>query len=89
MGRTKVVGPAGSYGARYGLSVRRRVRDILVKLRSPHTCPFCGKQGSVRRVSVGIWVCRKCGSRWAGGAYTPSSGTAPYMKSVIEKKEWP
>ncbi|MEM0340202.1 MAG: 50S ribosomal protein L37ae [Acidilobaceae archaeon] len=89
MGRTKVVGPTGSYGARYGLSVRRRVRDILIKLRSPHICPFCGKQGSVTRIAVGLWECRKCNSKWAGGAYTPLSGTAPYAKSFIERKEWP
>lgn len=89
MSRTKVVGPAGSFGPRYGLSVRRRVRDILIKLRSPHSCPFCGKRGSVKRISVGIWYCRKCGSEWAGGAYAPFSGTAPYIKQAMTKKEWP
>lgn len=73
MGRTKVVGPVGKYGARYGVSVRKKVREILLKMYADHECPFCGTKGSVERVSVGIWKCRKCGNIWAGGAYTPSS----------------
>ncbi|MFN4046572.1 MAG: 50S ribosomal protein L37ae, partial [Acidilobaceae archaeon] len=40
MGRTKVVGPAGKYGTRYGVSVRKRVRDILLRKQAKHTCPF-------------------------------------------------
>ncbi|MCE4628682.1 MAG: 50S ribosomal protein L37ae, partial [Desulfurococcales archaeon] len=54
--RTKIVGPAGSFGPRYGVSVRKRVRDILVRKKAPHTCPFCGRVGTVYRISVGIWA---------------------------------
>ncbi|BAA80442.1 50S ribosomal protein L37Ae [Aeropyrum pernix K1] len=83
MGRTKVVGPAGRYGPRYGVSVRKRVRDILARRYQPHECPFCGSTGTVRRVSVGVWSCRKCGNTWAGAAYTPRSGLAKYFKRYI------
>ncbi|MCE4599573.1 MAG: 50S ribosomal protein L37ae [Desulfurococcales archaeon] len=79
MGRTKIVGPAGRYGPRYGVSVRKRVRDVLVKRYQKHQCPFCGSTGTVKRVSVGLWTCRKCGTTWAGAAYTPRSGLAPYF----------
>jgi large subunit ribosomal protein L37Ae len=85
MGRTKVVGPAGRYGPRYGVSVRKRVRDVLLKRYAPHECPFCGTRGTVYRISVGIWACRKCGNKWAGAAYTPRSGLAPYFKKYIVK----
>ncbi|MEB3846719.1 MAG: 50S ribosomal protein L37ae [Desulfurococcales archaeon] len=84
--RTKIVGPAGSYGPRYGVSVRKRVRDILIKKRGPHVCPFCGSVGTVYRVAVGVWACRKCGNVWTGAAYTPRSGLAPYFKKYIIKE---
>jgi len=71
MGRTKVVGIAGRYGARYGTTLRKRIRDVLAKRYFPHTCPFCAHKGGVRRISTGVWVCKKCGAKWAGGAYIP------------------
>lgn len=83
--RTKIVGPAGRYGPRYGVSVRKRVRDILIRKQGPHVCPFCGSKGTVKRLSTGIWYCTKCGSKWAGGAYTPKSGLAPYFKRYVVK----
>lgn len=84
--RTKIVGPVGSYGTRYGVSVRKRVRDVLLKKNAPHTCPFCGKTGGVYRISVGLWACRKCGNVWAGAAYTPRSELATYLKKYIVKQ---
>lgn len=72
MGRTKKVGPTGRFGARYGATVRKRVKAIEEKLRQKHQCPYC-KSYRVKRVSVGIWQCRKCGTVYAGGAYTPKT----------------
>ena len=34
-----------------------------------YTCAFCGKN-SVKRASVGIWTCTKCGKTVAGGAWS-------------------
>ena len=84
--RTKIVGPAGSYGPRYGVSVRKRVRDVLIRKKGPHACPFCGRVGTVYRIAVGIWACKKCGNIWAGAAYMPRSGLAPYFKKYIIKE---
>lgn len=70
MGRTKKVGPLRGFGARYGATVRKRYRNIIVEMRRPHRCPQCGFN-TVKRRSVGVWVCRKCGYTFAGGAYTP------------------
>lgn len=69
---TKKVGGAGRYGPRYGVKIRRQIEDIEKKQRSRHTCPKCSHK-SVRRVSAGIWHCRHCDHKFAGGAYQPVS----------------
>lgn len=87
MGRTRVVGIAGRYGARYGSTLRRKVKEILEKRYSPHKCPMCGFSGRVYRVSVGLWRCRKCGAKFAGGAYVPRTELNKYFASLIIRKE--
>lgn len=87
MGRTKVVGIAGRFGPRYGVSVRKRVKEVLERRYAAHTCPFCGSTGTVYRKTVGVWACRKCGAVWAGGAYTPRSGVATYLKPYMVRRD--
>lgn len=70
MGRTYKIGPSGSFGARYGTVVRKRYATIITGLRTPHECPQC-RVIAVRRMSVGVWLCKSCGFKFAGGAYTP------------------
>jgi len=68
MTRTTKVGPAGSFGARYGTVTRRRYTAIVSELRKRSECPRCHVM-SVKREAVGIWNCAKCGYKFAGGAY--------------------
>ena len=71
MGRkTKKVGPTRGLGPRYGSSVRKRYIRVITELKKAHTCPQCGFL-RVKRESVGVWKCRKCGYTFAGGAYIP------------------
>ena len=70
MGRTYKVGPSGSFGARYGTVARKRYSTLISELRTPHECPQCHVL-AVKRLSVGIWLCRSCGHKYSGGAYTP------------------
>jgi len=70
MGRTYKMGPSGSFGARYGTVVRKRYSTIITGMRTPHECPQCHLI-AVKRMSVGIWLCRSCGLKFAGGAYSP------------------
>jgi large subunit ribosomal protein L37Ae len=70
MGRLYKVGPSGSFGARYGTVVRKRYSTIITALSTPHECPQC-HVAAVKRMSVGIWLCRSCGFKFAGGAYVP------------------
>jgi large subunit ribosomal protein L37Ae len=66
----KKVGSTRGLGARYGSTVRKRYVKVLSEMKKSHRCPQCGSE-SVRRQSVGLWNCRKCGSTFTGGAYTP------------------
>ena len=68
--RTKKVGPTRGLGPRYGSTVRKRYTKIMKEMKKPHKCPQCGFS-RVKRESVGIWKCRKCGLTYTGGAYTP------------------
>ena len=60
----------GGLSTRYGTAPRRRHIDILVRLRKKHECPKC-KVRAARRLSVGLWQCRRCGNQFTGGAYSP------------------
>ena len=72
MGRTYKVGSSGSFGARYGTVARKRYATVISGLRAPHECPQC-RITAVRRLSVGIWLCGRCGYKFAGGAYAPTT----------------
>ncbi|RLJ10265.1 MAG: 50S ribosomal protein L37ae [Candidatus Aenigmatarchaeota archaeon] len=69
MGRTKKVGVAGKFGVRYGRVLRERYKKICSY--KEYKCPNCLKTGGVKRVSAGIWMCKKCGIKFAGKAYKP------------------
>jgi large subunit ribosomal protein L37Ae len=72
MGKTKKIGPAGGFKARYGGTVRKRYVEVVSETKRPHSCPQC-RAVAVKRQSVGIWKCRKCDFTFTGGAYTPST----------------
>ena len=57
---------------RGGSSLRKRYMRIMTSVRSKHKCPSCGSV-SVKRLSVGVWNCRKCGYKFAGGAWQPET----------------
>jgi large subunit ribosomal protein L37Ae len=72
MPKMKKVGPTRGLGARYGATVRKRYIEIVSKMKTPQRCPQCSSK-TVKRRSVGVWKCRKCGFTFTGGAYTPST----------------
>jgi large subunit ribosomal protein L37Ae len=72
MPRTKKVGPTRGLGPRYGSTVRKRYIKVMADMRRRHRCPQCGFT-RVKRQSVGVWRCGKCGFTYTGGAYTPST----------------
>lgn len=72
MGKTKKIGLSGGLKARYGATVRKRYVEVMTESKRPHSCPQC-RAVAVRRESVGVWKCRRCGLTFTGGAYTPST----------------
>jgi len=60
---------ARRFGTRYGLTNKQKFASIETEQRKLHTCPFCQKE-KVKRVSAGIWECRKCNAKFASKAYT-------------------
>jgi len=79
---TKKAGSAGRFGARYGGLARKKVATIERVQRAKHECPSCGAD-KVRRVSTGVWACRKCDHTFAGGAYTPQTGSGRGAKKTL------
>ena len=57
---------------RGGMSVRKQWTRITQGKKGDHKCPRCASP-SVKRDSTGVWDCTKCGFRFTGGAYVPST----------------
>ena len=66
---TKKVGIAGKFGPRYGVTIRKRIKEVSKHRQSPAQCPEC-KHHAVKRESSGIWKCRHCKLVFAAGAYS-------------------
>jgi large subunit ribosomal protein L37Ae len=67
MAKTKKVKAAGRFGARYGRSVRTRIAEIETSQRKKQSCLFCN--GVAKRVSKGLWQCKKCNKKFASHTY--------------------
>ena len=82
--RTKKVGASGRFGPRYGTKIRKRVLAVELELRRAHACPSCGAK-TARRESTGIWQCRRCGAKFAGAAYRPSTPASKLTAIAAQK----
>lgn len=87
MGNTKKVSTTGRFGARYGVSVKKRVLKVEAKQHEKHTCQFCGFK-KIKRKSRGIFECRKCGKNFAGGAFLPSTLAGGIIKKMVAQKSF-
>ncbi|MEA3458268.1 MAG: 50S ribosomal protein L37ae [Candidatus Thermoplasmatota archaeon] len=81
--RTKKVGSAGRFQARYGVKSRTRMRNVELQQNAKHVCPSCGHK-KVKRTDTGIWQCRKCGTKFAGGAYIPVTEVGEHVKKMFK-----
>lgn len=84
--RTKKVKASGRYGVRYGSRLRKRIREVDATAKSKHRCPRC-RIFAVKKESIGIWKCRKCDYKYAGGAYTPQTNSGRRAIGTIRQIE--
>lgn len=68
MAKTKKVGFTGGFGVRYGKTIRKRVLEIGLKQKKIYKCPNC-HYIKLKRLSSGIWDCKKCNTKVAAKAY--------------------
>ncbi|MGQ9478426.1 MAG: 50S ribosomal protein L37ae [Thermoproteota archaeon] len=61
---------SAALGVKYGFTIRERYMQVIKKRRARYACPRCST-GILKRLSVGVWRCRKCAYTFAGGAYEP------------------
>lgn len=65
----RIKGKGGRFGARYGKSMREKVSRTESLVKKSSKSPFCNKN-TVRRLSAGLWECKKTGIKFTGKAYT-------------------
>lgn len=82
--RTQKAGLEARFGARYGVSVRRRAASALRKVKKEYSCPVCQYQ-KVKREAAGIWGCKKCGHTFAGGVWQPYTRASDANNRIIRR----
>jgi large subunit ribosomal protein L37Ae len=66
------VGTTGRFGPRYGTRTKKIVASLESRKKKESVCPYC-ERPSLKRIAVGIWYCKKCKTKFAGGAYFPKT----------------
>lgn len=69
MAKTKSVKSSGRFAQRYGATPRKRVLTIETKAKHGQRCPKCKTMDTLFRVAAGVWECKSCGVKFAGGAF--------------------
>ena len=82
--RTQKSGATARFGARYGVSVRRRAGSAIAKKSKFYTCPKC-QYNKVRRQVAGIWECKKCSHKFTGGVWEPYTRATDANSRIIRR----
>lgn len=78
------VGTTGRFGPRYGMRTKKVVASIERMQKQKQSCPRCERL-SLKRIATGIWLCKKCKLKIAGGSYMPQSTTIKVVKESQRK----
>lgn len=71
MAEVQKLGSVKRFGSRYGRKPKKKLAKVESVLRKKQKCPYCNKF-QVKRVSTGIWQCKKCNTKFTGKAYSIS-----------------
>ncbi len=82
---TKKVKSAGRFGPRYGKKIRLGIARVEALSRAKYRCPNCMSPNKLKRTAAGIWECKKCGVKVAGGAYSPETGAKKTIVKMIKR----
>ncbi|MBD3361166.1 50S ribosomal protein L37ae [Candidatus Woesearchaeota archaeon] len=77
MAKEKGLGPAKRFGTRYGATTKHRLATIEKEQKKPQLCPYCSKP-KAKRISYGIYECKKCNSKFTGKAYVVGRKTKQF-----------
>jgi len=83
--KTKKLGRVARFKARYGKRVKDKVLKVELEEFKLHVCPSCGFE-KVKRKAAGIFECKKCNLKFAGGAYTPETMIGSTVKKIVSQK---
>lgn len=67
--------PVKRFGPRYGLTVKKRLKQVEISQKKKYECPAC-LSNSAKRLAAGIWQCKKCKAKFTGSSYSAISKTA-------------
>ena len=87
MGSTKKVGSTGRFKGRYGVGVKKRVLEVENRMKVKVPCVFCGFP-RIKRMAAGLFFCRKCGAKFAGGAYEPQTLVGRAISKMVSQKSF-
>jgi len=69
MAAEKKFGTVKRFGPRYGRTSKEKLAKVEKVLKGKHKCPYCHSM-KAKRLSTGIWHCKKCDSKFTGKAYS-------------------
>lgn len=87
MGNTKKVGSTGRYSSRYGVGIKKRVLAVENRMAKEIPCPFCGFS-KTKRTAPGLYLCKKCGAKFTGGAYEPQTLIGKTIGKMVSQKQF-
>lgn len=88
MAKKKGLGPVKRFGVRYGRTVKHRRAKVEYEQNSDHKCPYCSRT-KLSRESYGIWVCKKCGSKFTAKAYSVGTPVSYVEEKVKLSADFP
>ena len=84
---TKKVKRLGKFGSRYGVGIRKKLLKIEASQYGEHNCPWCNSK-RIKRKAAGVFLCKKCGAEFAGGAYVPETMAGSIVKKMVTQKSF-